>query len=468
MLTEQQLTAIEDVSDIKKINAVAGSGKTTVLEHMVEKEVGKYIMCMSFNRDIKEEIEMKFYKNDYVKVYTFHGLAHEFFKKNNKYITGFLDRELLSEYDLISLTNDLTEIGLKLDEKTTVGEIKEQWTEFLQSDLGLDDFFKTNKELYKSLFDYKVKNRKAKITHDFYLKVFQLLNISFKWCEMILVDEAQDLNKCNFAIIKNTGIKRLVAVGDSHQQIYKFRGADDALKKVDGKSFNLSYSWRIGEEPAKLAENIINNFKSCGFEIIGKNSQAKIEEYIPDMDQKTVICRSNIGLIREAHKQVNAGKRLYVLGGEEAMCLDLIEEILDCSKNPFVFKDVFTIASVDEAKVAMELTEDRSLKKALKTLEQLKANAKRAVDKIRRNMVSDRRFADVILTTAHKSKGLEFENVELSDDFPSIFKMYSKRNEADFEEEINLIYVALTRSLKRLVLNKNLDEWYKREVKGKC
>jgi len=90
--------------------------------------------------------------------------------------------------------------------------------------------------------------------------------------------------------------------------------------------------------------------------------------------------------------------------------------------------------------------------------------------------------ADFIVTTAHKSKGLEFDNVMLWDDFEKVDRVqaiktstykngaretsvrYYKKELTDFGEEtvevpvdeINLAYVAVTRARKRVFLNASL------------
>ena len=82
--------------------------------------------------------------------------------------------------------------------------------------------------------------------------------------------------------------------------------------------------------------------------------------------------------------------------------------------------------------------------------------------------------ADFIVTTAHKSKGLEFDNVMLWDDFEQVDRVqavrtstsahYYKKEMTVFGEEtveipvdeINLAYVAVTRARKRVFLNASL------------
>lgn len=61
-------------------------------------------------------------------------------------------------------------------------------------------------------------------------------------------------------------------------------------------------------------------------------------------------------------------------------------------------------------------------------------------------------FLDVVFSTAHKSKGLEWDTVALLDDF--VPKLVSHVNIADDGHgEPNLLYVAVTRARRRLILN---------------
>ena len=59
--------------------------------------------------------------------------------------------------------------------------------------------------------------------------------------------------------------------------------------------------------------------------------------------------------------------------------------------------------------------------------------------------------AMIFLSTAHGSKGLEFDNVMLGDDFVKIEASFGNGKPID-ESELNLFYVAITRAKKSLVL----------------
>jgi F-box protein 18 (helicase) len=94
------------------------------------------------------------------------------------------------------------------------------------------------------------------------------------------------------------------------------------------------------------------------------------------------------------------------------------------------------------------------------------------VDRIKAAATDDHK-ADVILTTAHKAKGLEWDTVELCDDFTALMDQKGRplsRRSLDVDE-INLIYVAVTRARENLRVQRNghleaFIRWYlKNEVK---
>ena len=62
----------------------------------------------------------------------------------------------------------------------------------------------------------------------------------------------------------------------------------------------------------------------------------------------------------------------------------------------------------------------------------------------------------VHLITAHRSKGLEWDNVVLADDFPSNYSNDSFVGLNELEE--NLLYVAVTRAKKKLQYNSTVKE----------
>jgi ATP-dependent exoDNAse (exonuclease V) beta subunit len=75
---------------------------------------------------------------------------------------------------------------------------------------------------------------------------------------------------------------------------------------------------------------------------------------------------------------------------------------------------------------------------------------------MRRQVVTHEKDAQVTVSTAHRSKGLEWPVVMLSEDFTDITDPLLSQDER--QDETNLLYVAVTRARRTLVLNE-LMRW---------
>ncbi len=97
--------------------------------------------------------------------------------------------------------------------------------------------------------------------HDIYLKLADLSpplhQAMFEGQDYILIDEAQDLSPVQRAIVAAAGCP-VVAVGDPYQQIYSWRGAENALSHLPGESLYLTGSFRFGPDIAALAGRVLH------------------------------------------------------------------------------------------------------------------------------------------------------------------------------------------------------------------
>ena len=100
-LTKQQKEILESVKKYKsiKINAFAGTGKTSTLKLISDTYKEKKILYLAFNSAIKNEASLIFPNNTYVK--TTHGLAFGAIKKNTK-----IDLNKISNYRAIDISKE--------------------------------------------------------------------------------------------------------------------------------------------------------------------------------------------------------------------------------------------------------------------------------------------------------------------------------------------------------------------------
>jgi len=87
------------------------------------------------------------------------------------------------------------------------------------------------------------------------------------------------------------------------------------------------------------------------------------------------------------------------------------------------------------------------------------------VASVKRACLPSTNGASVIFSTAHKSKGLEFDAVQLMDDFPSL--MADSQVDGIDIQEGNLIYVAMTRAKNKLYLNDDIMDFIDNPVRNK-
>src|SRR3984957_8243947 len=104
-LTEEQKAIINSTGDIR-INAVAGSGKTTtIIEYAATRPSGSRILYLAFNRSVKLEAARKFEERGlgYVKIETAPSLAYKHIVYDYGYTIkaqGYKTHEIVDLLDL--------------------------------------------------------------------------------------------------------------------------------------------------------------------------------------------------------------------------------------------------------------------------------------------------------------------------------------------------------------------------------
>ena len=312
------------------------------------------------------------------------------------------------------------------------------------------------------------------MVHDGYFKLWQLSRPSFAKYDILLLDEAQDTTPCLIDVIKRQNMKK-VMVGDRHQAIYQFRGACNAMS-----SFNpdlilpLSTSYRFGKKIAYLANMLLYVFKGENTTING----FKPEDQIGDVDKTkpyAVISKTNIGLFDQAVDAVQNKQSIHYVGGIAGYGLDLILDVhfLKTSQ-AFLVRDQFirTFSTFGQFQLYAEESEDVQCLNLIKIVERYGNHIPTLISKIKDANVSSENAiqisndiehifnASVFLSTAHKSKGLEFNQVILSDDFTPLVEGDNYVDVRDIsEQDINLLYVALTRAKHTLQINQQLKDF---------
>ena len=310
--------------------------------------------------------------------------------------------------------------------------------------------------------------------HDVYLKCFQLntklAEMFFAEYDCLMIDEAQDLNPVQIAIVRQAN-KPTIAVGDSFQQLYAFRGALDALELFDGEVSNLSQSFRFGDEIAEVARNVLKSHptKKPDIPVQGTKSICSrvhlLNDNCPDLvndDQLAILCRTNAGTLQEAMWAAQYG-RVHVVGGIKALIAELEAAIAlkEGRKNDIPPScPLSRLRDWDDLLIQAEAG-DIELEKIIDLVN--RANDIRELKKMHDDAPNENTIA--ICSTTHRAKGLEWDRVYISTDFPSLDDLdfrYICSVAAETDGAVNavrqaieswhVLYVAVTRARKTLIL----------------
>ena len=175
-----------------------------------------------------------------------------------------------------------------------------------------------------------------------------------------------------------------------------------------------------------------------------------------DSKKYTIIARTNAGVFDQAAKLYKNNK-IGFIGGLQGYRLNIIKDVHYLYKGTYgqIFdKYIKRFTTYGDLKSYAEAVEDIELLSVCKLVENYNFSIPGLVDMINKKAV-ETSDAEIILTTAHKSKGLEWNNVLLMDDFPKLVEGDTPIDSSELEpDEFNLIYVAVTRAIHNLRVQK--------------
>lgn len=442
------------------ILAPAGSGKTKLLEAAAEYMTPRKGLYLAFNKAIAESAKSKFSNN--VDCRTGHSVAFGQvawpYKDRISKITGTLiaKQMFLGETGMYNtpaakgyiILDTIRRFCFSADKTIQLKHVPVIKGPYLPEHLPAmrEDIVPYAKDVWNDQINV---NGKLPITHDTYVKLWHLSNPRIKK-DFILFDEAQDANPVMLDIIMQQDHCQKVFVGDKFQQIYGWRGAVNAMDMIPTKhTCHITQSFRFGEAIAEMANKVLQGYMSpddAPPSIKGFAQKDSEVLFTPIDNPDVVICRTNSGVISNVFKYLEKGVKIYVQGGVAQMMtmlrgahdlqmgkrtyapdLALFNdwgEVVDCSKTE----------SGQELKSFVKMIDDHGVPALTDALKQTMPFAG---------------SADLTLTTAHKSKGLEWERVQLHSDFP-----VPNENKTLDQGEINLLYVTLTRALTTLDASK--------------
>ncbi|MCG8688643.1 MAG: UvrD-helicase domain-containing protein [Desulfobacterales bacterium] len=473
-MTKEQQAIVDcelNPGETLKIMAFAGTGKTTTLEAYTRKRPHVRFLYIAFNKSVQTEAARRFPNN--VTARTAHALAFRTkgFQHKDRLVPGFKANQVMAALDLdryedARFTIDtLNAFLVSKDPKVETRHIPGTARAFYKKNkISMPDLVTKANSLGRLMCDGS--NPDIGMLHDGYLKLFQLSCPVLDY-DCILLDEAQDTNAVIaaivFAQIRQTSPDRqpasLILVGDMHQQVYSFRGAKDSLKRFNATStLYLTQSFRFDNNVARAANMILSVFKKEKRTLQGTPVPQK-NAWNPD--QYTIIARTNAALFDKAVRLMEKHP-IGFSGGVAGYSLPRLKDVYYLySGEKEKIRDGYIkgFKSFDVLKSYARTVEDFEIATQCRLVEKYRSRLPSLVDRVKEKAKDLSSGQDgVLLTTAHKSKGLEWPQVLVLDDFAPVMKDGIPVPAAGADpDEFNLIYVAVTRAMVHLRFDKKSD-----------
>lgn len=441
------------------IDAYAGTGKTTTLEMIERAAKQKPILYLVFNKRNAKEAEARMLSTTTVR--TFNSLGHRIwsatcaknlsmdFKKTQTVLRSIISESPKSAqpiiwdvfYDVVDAVARAKALGYvpegkypnakRLCTQATFHASLESRPDDLVSDIVDAVLTRSIKASYDGCIDFN---------DQIYMPA--LFGGIYPQFPLLLVDEYQDLNPTNHAMIaKLTGKsnRRLIGVGDENQMIYAFRGAKMGGMCIAAGEYSmtrcdLSISFRCPQAIVDHVKWHVPKFKAFkeGGEVHVLDKL--VPENIPN--SATFICRNNSPLFGVAFRLLAIGRSVQVVGSDIGPKLIGIMKKLGpeaCSRQTFLD----AIAEWEAEKLAKESTSASDLAECMRVFTKLSDGKAQAI------AYAEHLFAQkgsIQLLTGHKAKGLEF---------PVVYHLDSWLLD-NSPQDRNLAYVIATRSKDKL------------------
>lgn len=468
------------------INALAGSGKTSTIVNAVKLIPSTCnALFIAFNKEIAKELEKKLAGVKNVQVKTLHSLGLLMIRRNlgtNIEIDEYKYRTFIKKNIKQLSSADFDKMATKLMQQYTDNVIQ-------LCDLGRYNLAQCEKDLLQvsarhdipiiddecnAVLNVMKWGRENTTSIDFtdmvWLPYELTLNPIGLQYDYIFIDECQDLNAAQRELFLRCFRRgtRFIAVGDKKQAIYSFAGADaESFAKLQNlpntTTLPLPISYRCPKKVVNLANQFVDTMEcregAPDGEIVHNVSIKDIH------DGDMVLCRTKMPLIKLYMRYLRMGVKSYVRGQDIGLNLlrmvDKTEQIVlnvSLQKDGVfarLYDDLFEERNRLMIKRGMDL-EDATLSnqimnkydsiKALEILAEGLTSARDLHDRIE-NVFAE--SADgVCLSTIHKAKGLEANNVYIL--CKTLMPSRLATQDWEKEQEQNLMYVAYTRAKYKL------------------
>lgn len=338
-------------------------------------------------------------------------------------------------------------------------------------------------------------NRDMRIDYDDMIWLPIILDLPVQRYDLLLVDEAQDLNKCQQALARKAG-RRLVFCGDPKQSIYGFAGADaQSMVRLERElsatdrgcvHLPLTVTRRCGKAIVREAQKLVPDFEAfetnpegkISFSAMPKKEKAEIgtgtkssyQELVQDGDM--ILCRCNAPLVSECFGFLRQGRKATIQGRDVgAGLVGTIKKSLHIKGSEDEVRQQLAAKTVVELVGALDdwMHVERAKEEAKRNPSDSRlislqdrhdclacfcegaATAADVVAKITAIFTDDKSGDGIRLSSVHKAKGLEAKRVFILTPKEAPMPHPMAKSAWEKDQELNIKYVAITRAIEELV-----------------
>jgi superfamily I DNA/RNA helicase len=453
-----------------QVNAVAGSGKSTTIEEAAKRAPGRG-RIIAFNKSIATAMTDRLQRAGirHASASTIHAMAYGTVMRHLQAdkVDGLKGHRIATELvgkgrDKASLRNLVYRLSSLC--KTTLTTPDPEGIELLIQHFDLDvmDLDRDPEVLYdlvpKALEKAKEETKVIDFDDQVWFPIIFDLPLA-RW-DFLFVDESQDLNPVQRELALKTRASQIITVGDSRQAIYGFAGADvhamNVLReKLDATEMPLSVCYRCPSSHLDLAREIVSNIEArpgAPEGIIDNPSRSTAVRDLKEGD--LVVCRTNAPLGELGMELIRKGRKVTIKGRDIGTSLLLL-----CDR-------WMGGGTLDDGITQLLQWQERETSKLIKN--DREADAQRILDRVDtvialsdgcrsvadlreriQDIFDDNPTDGVTLSSVHRAKGLEANRVMIYK--PDLLPWpWATPGTWQYEQEMNLRYVALTRAKETL------------------
>lgn len=466
------------------VEAVAGSGKTTTIS-----EAAKYIpvgdpsVFLAFNKAIATELGKRLPGN--IESRTLNSLGHRSVlskfgqvaidtSKTRKIVRELKDECGIDGSDYIAkyFTGDICNLVAKAKAHGLVpydsmnGELANY-----ASMMELKDFYNIYSECPDDvLCDFAIAALKVTVEQTniidfddqlYFTVAFDIPVPQYKW---VIVDEAQDLSHVNREMLKKflATNGKIIAVGDSRQAIYGFRGADSSsldkiVEEFNADTLPLSTTYRCPRKVVERAQQYVPEINCPDDAPDGSVEELDKFGLAEFNDDDLIVCRNTAPLIGTAYRMIRNNMPVRVMGRDIGKGLvNLIKKIarydfktismgnFETKLNEWMRKQI-DIAKRRDQEDRIEQIQDKA-ESLFAIISGSNCDTLEELCYIIEDLFQGDRGP--MFSTVHRAKGLEAPRVFILD--PQLMPSKFAKQGWQVKQETNLIYVAITRSMDKL------------------